>query len=54
LSGDVPHHVPNGDSSFTFVTNGIESAITQAKAGAGDKNVYVIGGGNRASTGGVF
>jgi dihydrofolate reductase len=30
--------------SFTFVTDGVESAIRQAKAAAGSKNVMVIGG----------
>lgn len=30
--------------TFTFVTDGIESAITQAKDAAGDKDVTVIGG----------
>lgn len=30
--------------TFTFVTDGIESAIEQAKAAAGDKDVTVIGG----------
>lgn len=29
--------------SFTFVTSGIESAILQAKAAAGDKDVNIIG-----------
>ena len=29
--------------SFTFVTSGVESAITQAKAAAGDKDVNIIG-----------
>jgi dihydrofolate reductase len=29
--------------TFTFVTNGIESAIQQAKAAAGDKDVNIIG-----------
>ncbi|MFZ3167706.1 MAG: dihydrofolate reductase family protein [Candidatus Methanoperedens sp.] len=29
--------------SFTFVTDGIKSAIQQAKAAAGDKNVTIIG-----------
>ena len=33
-----------GQLSFTFVTDGIESAIRQAKAAAGDKNVLLIGG----------
>lgn len=30
--------------TFTFVTDGIESAIAQAKGAAGDKDVTVIGG----------
>ena len=33
----------NGKLGFTFVTDGIESAVTQAKKAAGDKNVQVIG-----------
>jgi dihydrofolate reductase len=31
------------DLTFTFVTDGIESAVRQAKAAAGDKDVNVIG-----------
>ena len=34
-----------GGTSFTFVTDGIESAIEQAKAVAGGKDVAVAGGG---------
>ncbi|CAN5119063.1 dihydrofolate reductase family protein [soil metagenome] len=34
----------NGRLSFTFVTDGIESAIAQAKKAAGEKDVQVIGG----------
>jgi len=34
--------------TFTFVTDGIESAIEQAKAAAGDKDVTVIGAANTA------
>jgi dihydrofolate reductase len=34
----------NGKLSFTFVTDGIESAVAQARAAAGDKDVQVIGG----------
>jgi len=30
--------------TFTFVTDGLESAIRQAKAAAGDKDVTIIGG----------
>jgi len=40
-SRDVPAAVVPG---FTFVTDGIHSALTQATAIAGDKNVWVMGG----------
>ena len=44
----VTHSVPDGwpreDAPFTFVTDGIERAIEQAKALAGDKLVGVNGG----------
>jgi dihydrofolate reductase len=36
----------NEKLTFTFVTDGIESAILQAKAAAGDKNVTGVGGAN--------
>ncbi len=36
----------NGRLSFIFVTDGIESAISKAKAAAGKKDVQVIGGAN--------
>ena len=36
------------DTTFTFVTEGIESAIEQAKAAAGDKNVSIGGGASTA------
>lgn len=45
----LTHHVPekkpkaNDNLTITFVTDGIESAITKAKAAAGDKNVMLIG-----------
>jgi len=45
----VTHHppksedVPIGGSTFIFVTDGIESAIRQAKAAAGDKQVIMHG-----------
>jgi dihydrofolate reductase len=38
--------VKAGGTTFTFVTDGIESAIEQARAAAGDKDVAVAGGGN--------
>jgi dihydrofolate reductase len=34
-----------GDTTFTFVTDGIESALEQARAAAGDKDVQIAGGG---------
>jgi dihydrofolate reductase len=41
----VTHSVPEGwdyeGSPFTFVTDGVESAVEQAKAAAGEKNVAV-------------
>jgi dihydrofolate reductase len=33
-----------GGTSFTFVTDGIESALEQARAAAGEKNVAIAGG----------
>jgi dihydrofolate reductase len=33
-----------GGTTFTFVTDGIESALEQAKAAAGEKDVYIGGG----------
>jgi dihydrofolate reductase len=36
----------DGGTTFTFVTEGIESALTQARAAAGDKGVAVAGGAN--------
>jgi dihydrofolate reductase len=51
----LTHHPPakaakgeNANLTITFVTDGIESAIRQAKAAAGDKDVTVIGGANTA------
>jgi dihydrofolate reductase len=42
---DVPaKHDPAKGLTFTFVTDGVESAVSQAKAAAGDKDVQVIGG----------
>jgi dihydrofolate reductase len=33
-----------GGTTFTFVTDGIESALAQARAAAGDRNVAIAGG----------
>jgi dihydrofolate reductase len=62
---DPPFHVPvfvlthharepvskQGGTTFTFVTDGIESALEQARAAAGDRNVGISGG---ASVGGQY
>ncbi len=37
-----------GGTSYTFVTDGIEAALEQARAAAGDKDVLVAGGANVA------
>ncbi len=47
LTHQAPERVAKGENerlTFTFVTDGIESAIRQAKVAAGDKDVSVIGG----------
>jgi dihydrofolate reductase len=45
----LTHHareplVKEGGNSFTFVTDGIESALEQARAAAGEKDVAIAGG----------
>jgi dihydrofolate reductase len=46
LTHTAPHTQPRQTNTlrFTFVTDGIASAISQAKATAGAKDVMVIGG----------
>jgi dihydrofolate reductase len=51
----VTHHPPaqaargeNDRLSFTFVSEGYESAIAQAKAAAGEKDVTIVGGADAA------
>lgn len=48
LTHTVPEKVAKGAEAFIFVTGGIESALQQAKAAAGDKNVVIGGGANIA------
>jgi dihydrofolate reductase len=48
VTKDAPQNVPQGETKFTFVKDGIESAVKQAKAAAGSKNIYVVGGANVA------
>lgn len=38
-----PANIPQGSTPFTVVTDGVESAIRQAREAAGDKNVSVGG-----------
>ena len=51
----LTHHPParipkeNDRLTFTFVTDGIESAVAQAKAAAGDKDVTIIGSASTAT-----
>ncbi|MFG2063978.1 dihydrofolate reductase family protein [Micromonospora sp. NPDC048871] len=44
VSHDTPDELAKGDTSFIFVSDGVESAVRQAKAAAGDKDVVVGGG----------
>jgi dihydrofolate reductase len=48
VTREVPKKVPKGSTQFTFVTEGVAPAIAQARAAAGAKDVYVIGGGSIA------
>lgn len=41
VTHEAPADWPHPDAPFTFVTDGVESAIEQAKKVAGDKNVAV-------------
>ncbi|WP_248910032.1 dihydrofolate reductase family protein [Halocatena marina] len=43
VTHEAPSDVP-ADGVYTFVTDGIESALEQAKAAAGDQTVSVMGG----------
>lgn len=46
LTHTPPEKYPEGNDklSFTFVTDGVENAITRAVSAAGDKDVQIIGG----------
>jgi len=43
LTHRVPDAIPTGEPPYTFVTDGIEAAIKQAKARAGKRDVSVMG-----------
>jgi dihydrofolate reductase len=44
ISSHIPKKIPAGTTHFTFVTDGIKSAVQQARKTAGKKHVYVLGG----------
>jgi len=44
ITHHVPDEVPAGDTSFTFVTDGVAAGVAKARAAADGKDVYVIGG----------
>jgi dihydrofolate reductase len=47
LTNHAREPVPKqGGTTFTFVTDGVESAVEQALAAAGDRDVQVAGGGS--------
>jgi dihydrofolate reductase len=47
LTHDSPEKlVKEGGTTFTFVADGIESTLEQAKAVAGDRDVSLVGGAN--------
>ena len=50
LTRRAPDKLPKQNESltFTFVSEGVESAIRQARAAAGDKDVSIIGGASTA------
>jgi dihydrofolate reductase len=43
VTHQVPDQVPQGESDYTFVTDGVASAIERAKAAAGDRYVSLMG-----------
>lgn len=48
LTHHVPQNVPKGAESFVFVTDGIESALAQARTVTGDRDVVIGGGADTA------
>lgn len=51
ITHEAPERAAKGENdnlSFTFVTDGVTSAIEKAKAAAGDKDVTIIGGASSA------
>jgi dihydrofolate reductase len=48
LTHQKPAKIAKGETTFIFVTDGVESAIEQAKTAAGDRDVVIGGGANTA------
>jgi dihydrofolate reductase len=48
ITHNLPERVPQGATLFTFVIEGVASAVEQARAAAGDKDVFIRGGANIA------
>ena len=48
LSHEPRQRIERDGASFSFVSDGIESALEQAKTAAGDKDVCIAGGANTA------
>ena len=44
VSSHIPKKITEGSTHFTFITDGIKSAVKQARQAAGKKQVYVLGG----------
>ncbi len=44
VTHSVPKDIPHGESEYTFVTDGVESAVKQAKLRASDQYVSLMGG----------
>jgi dihydrofolate reductase len=51
VTHDVPTDVPDGAMQFNYGTDGIDSAVRQAKAVAGEKDVSIMGGASIAQAG---
>ncbi len=48
ITHEIPEKAAKGAESFVFVTDGIESALEQAKAAAGERDAVIGGGANVA------
>jgi len=44
VTSHIPKKVPKGSTPFTFISDGIKTAVRKARKAAGKKNVYILGG----------